>query len=84
MKSIPFHSCPLTPEGKQQFQQLKAKVERAVSDGVIDRNEIRAINETIFSVKRNKELTFQELELVERMVWSQVRQGKLTFDDRFE
>ncbi|WAL59719.1 hypothetical protein [Thermocoleostomius sinensis] len=74
---------PLTLEEQQKFQQLKAIVEKAISDGIITHDELQSIDEKIFSVARDEELTFQELDLVEQLVWSKVREGTLVIDYSF-
>ena len=75
-----YNARSLTAEEIQKIQEFKLILQRAIADGVITQAEISNIENLIFSVKEDQELTYEELELVEELVYSKVREGKIIID----
>jgi uncharacterized protein YqhQ len=64
----------LTPEEQQELEKLQKVIEQAVADGVLTRAEC---NEITAVMKADGKLTFEEFEMVRRLVCEKVASGEL-------
>ncbi len=64
----------LTPEEQQELEKLRQVIEKSIADGVLteaERDEITA------AMKADGKVTFEELEIVRRLVSDKVASGEL-------
>ncbi|MCP9832799.1 MULTISPECIES: hypothetical protein [unclassified Cyanobium] len=68
---------PPTPEELHDLKKLMAVLERAISDGVISQNEMKAFKTRAWA---DGKVTPAELQLLQEMVLSKITSGELQWD----
>lgn len=70
----------LNPNEQEMVEQFQVLVERYVSDGILTHEEWREINDRIYAIPGNQEVTFRKLCLVQKLVWQEVRSRRLAME----
>lgn len=71
-------SPELTPEEQQELVRLKTIIQAATADGILTEAERRQITETM---RADGKVTYEELDLIRRLVYDKVNSGELTLED---
>lgn len=76
MKMERPNTKPLSPEELQDLDQLRSMIEQAIKDGSVTMNEINAINAR---VDADGKVTFEEIELIQKLVWDKIQKGDIQY-----
>jgi uncharacterized membrane protein YebE (DUF533 family) len=68
---------PSSPEELKDLKQLKALIERAVSDGVLSKDEMESIK---MAIRADGKITSEELNLCQQLIWRKIYSGELEYD----
>ncbi|BFM38301.1 hypothetical protein [Synechocystis sp. LKSZ1] len=68
---------PLTPAEMEEYEQLKAIIEKAIADQVLTHDEFTRIRAKALGSNPSPELLYQEFNLYRELVTSQIQAGKI-------
>lgn len=68
---------PPTLEELQDLEKLRVLAEQAAADGCLTRAEIEQIEALM---RRDRKVTFDELELVQKLIYDKIQSGELVYD----
>jgi glucose-6-phosphate dehydrogenase assembly protein OpcA len=71
-----------TPEEVQELEALKARIERAIADGILTHDEFDSLKATIFNHGTpSADQLYRELTLYRTLVTEKINQGELEYQE---
>ncbi len=65
-----------SPEELEELEKLRVLIERAADDGKITKVEMESIKAAIAA---DGKVTFEELDLCQKLIWEKIKSGELEF-----